>query len=217
MRRATALLLTVLLGVLGLIAVPSADAAATWAPRAEDYPKTVTRTDLPITMDDGTVLRADLTLPADADGTAITTKVPVVVTITAYNKSAASVPGVGNVLTGADPTYLVKRGYAQLTVDARGTGSSEGTWCAFCSRETQDYGEIMTWAHDQSWSNGSTAMTGPAQHTSRQLAVHARASTLASPRPARPAFSWAWTASAPRVAHDPLGMPGSRRLVQTNR
>ncbi|MGZ4452304.1 MAG: CocE/NonD family hydrolase, partial [Nocardioides sp.] len=162
MRRLTALVLTVLLGVLGLVVVPgAAQAASGWTPRPEDYPKTVTRTDLPITMDDGTVLRADLTLPADADGTATTDKVPVVVTITAYNKSTSQVPGVGGMLTGADPGYLVKRGYAQLTVDARGTGSSEGTWCAFCTRETKDYGQIMTWAHDQAWSNGSTAMTGP--------------------------------------------------------
>jgi len=162
-RRLTALFLTVLLAVLGLLVVPSAgaQAAAAWTPRPEEYPKTVTRTDLPITMDDGTVLRADLTLPADADGNAITAKVPVVVTITAYNKSTAQVPGVGGTLTGADPSYLVKRGYAQLTVDARGTGSSEGTWCAFCTRETQDYGQVMTWAHEQPWSNGSTAMTGP--------------------------------------------------------
>jgi len=111
-------------------------------------------------MDDGTILRGDLTLPADADGDAIDAKFPVVVTITAYNKTVTGSPAAASI-AGADPTYLVKRGYAQLTVDARGTGSSEGTWCAFCTRETKDYGEVMTWAHEQSWSNGSTAMTGP--------------------------------------------------------
>lgn len=136
-------------------------AADTWTPRPADYPGTVTQKDLAIPMDDGTILRANLTLPADSSGTAIPGKFPVIVTITAYNKDAASIPGVGSVLSGADPAYLVERGYAQLTVDARGTGSSEGTWCAFCTRETQDYGEVMTWAHEQSWSNGSTAMSGP--------------------------------------------------------
>jgi putative CocE/NonD family hydrolase len=144
------------------LAVPGAPARAdTWTPRPEDYPDTVTQKDLAIPMDDGTVLRGDLTLPADASGTAIPGKFPVVVTITAYNKSSGQMPGVGSVLSGADPTYLVKRGYAQLTVDARGTGSSEGTWCAFCTRETKDYGEVMTWAHEQPWSNGATAMSGP--------------------------------------------------------
>lgn len=133
-------------------------AVAAWKPRAEQYAKTVTRTDLAIPMSDGTVLRGDLTLPADAKGVAVTSKVPVVVTITAYDKSIQQYAGG---LAGGDPSYLVKRGYAQLTVDARGTGSSAGSWCAFCSREDKDAGEIMTWAHRQPWSNGNTAMTGP--------------------------------------------------------
>ena len=89
----------------------------------------------------------------------IGSKVPVVVTITAYNKTVIA-GGFGGTLAGADPAYLVKRGYAQLTVDARGTGSSEGQWNAFGKREDQDGAEVMTWAHHQPWSNGSTAMTG---------------------------------------------------------
>lgn len=130
-----------------------------WKPRPAQYPGTVTRKDLAIPMDDGTVLRGDLTLPADAAGAAVKKRFPVVVTITAYNKSIIA-SGAGSTLAGAPPAYLVRRGYAQLTVDARGTGSSEGTWCAFCTREDKDAGEVMTWAHRQSWSNGSTAMTG---------------------------------------------------------
>ncbi len=110
-------------------------------------------------MSDGVRLRGDLTLPANADGTPIGAKVPVVVTITAYNKTVIA-GGFGGTLAGADPAYLVKRGYAQLTVDARGTGSSEGQWNAFDKREDQDAAEVMTWAHQQPWSNGSTAMTG---------------------------------------------------------
>ena len=81
------------------------------------------------------------------------------VTITAYNKTVIA-GGFGSTLAGGDPAYLVKRGYAQLTVDARGTGSSDGSWCAFCAREDRDAAEVMTWAHSQPWSNGSTAMTG---------------------------------------------------------
>ena len=130
-----------------------------WAPRPEQYAGTATRKDLAIPMSDGVVLRADLTLPAGADGDAASGRFPVVVTITAYNKTAIA-GGFGGTLAGADPAYLVKRGYAQLTVDARGTGSSGGRWCAFCAREDRDASEVMTWAHRQSWSNGSTAMTG---------------------------------------------------------
>ena len=131
--------------------------SSNWKPRPAQYPGTVTSKDLKIPMSDGTVLRADLTLPANASGAAVDKRFPVIVTITAYNKSAQAQSG----LAGADPSYLVKRGYAQLTVDARGTGSSGGTWCAFCTREDDDAGEVMTWAHRQPWSNGRTAMTGP--------------------------------------------------------
>ncbi|MBZ5735737.1 CocE/NonD family hydrolase [Nocardioides sp. TRM66260-LWL] len=128
-----------------------------WTPRAEQYPGTVTRRDLAIPMSDGTILRGDLTLPAGADGTAIPSRVPVVVTITAYNKTVLASSPLG----GGDGSYLVKRGYAQLTVDARGTGSSEGSWGAFSARENRDATEIMAWAHRQPWSDGRTAMTGP--------------------------------------------------------
>ena len=162
--------LAVVVGTTGAGAAPAtagpAQATATaaastqhWSPRPQDYPGTVTTKDLAIPMSDGVVLRGDLTLPAAADGTAAPGRFPVVVTITAYNKTVIA-GGFGSTLAGADPAYLVKRGYAQLTVDARGTGSSEGGWCAFCARENQDGAEVLTWAHEQPWSNGSTAMTG---------------------------------------------------------
>jgi len=140
-------------------AATTAAPAAKWKPRAAQYTQTSSVKDLAIPMSDGVKLRADLTLPANADGTPIGAKVPVVVTITAYNKTVIA-GGFGGTLAGADPAYLVKRGYAQLTVDARGTGSSEGQWNAFDNRENKDAAEVMTWAHQQHWSNGSTAMTG---------------------------------------------------------
>ncbi|MCX6396806.1 MAG: CocE/NonD family hydrolase [Propionibacteriales bacterium] len=132
--------------------------AGAWKPRGETYPKTVTVSELAIPMDDGVVLRGDLILPADADGNAIDKKFPVIATITAYNKGIQQYAGG---LAGGDPTYLVKRGYAQLTVDSRGTGTSAGQWCAFCTREDKDFTAVMQWAHEQAWSNGSTAMAGP--------------------------------------------------------
>ncbi|KRF12324.1 hypothetical protein ASG90_15185 [Nocardioides sp. Soil797] len=135
-----------------------AAADSTWTPRGEDHPNTTVIKDLAIPMSDGVTLRGDLMLPANADGKAVDQKLPVIVTITAYNKS---LQGAAGGLAGGDPSYLVKRGYAQLTVDARGTGSSEGTWQAFAARENKDAGEVMTWAHEQPWSNGDTAMTGP--------------------------------------------------------
>ena len=132
---------------------------AGWKPRPAIYPGTVTQQDLAIPMSDGTVLRGDLVLPAKADGTAVDKRLPVIVTITAYNKSRGASGG----LTGSAPDYLVQRGYAHLTVDARGTGSSEGAWAAFSRREDKDAGEIVEWAHSRKrpWSNGKIGMNGP--------------------------------------------------------
>jgi uncharacterized protein len=131
-----------------------------WQPRPEDYPGVVTQKDLAIPMSDGTVLRGDLTLPADAQGTAVDGRFPVIVTITAYNKMAN---GFSGGLTGSSGDYLVQRGYAHLTVDARGTGSSEGTWAAFSRREDKDAGEVVEWAHSRKreWSDGRVGMNGP--------------------------------------------------------
>jgi len=128
-----------------------------WTPRPEQYPGTVTTTDLAITMDDGVVLRGDLIRPVRADGSVVTRPLPVIITITAYNKSVLATGGLG----GPSADYLVKRGYAQLTVDARGTGASEGVWEAFSPRETADFGQVVSWAHVQPWSNGRSGMTGP--------------------------------------------------------
>src|SRR6478735_5079824 len=130
-----------------------------WQPRPATYPGTVTQKDLAIPMSDGTVLRGDLTLPADADGRAVEGRFPVIVTITAYNKATGGFGG----LAGGGSSFLVQRGYAQLTVDARGTGSSEGEWAAFSRREDQDAGEVVEWAHSRRrpWSDGRIGMSGP--------------------------------------------------------
>ncbi len=133
-------------------------APSKWHARPEQYPGTVKTTDIPITMDDGVVLRGDLVQPANAKGKAINKKLPVIVMITAYNKTVIGA-GTGG-LGGPGPSYLVTRGYNYLFVDARGTGSSEGTWEAFSARENKDAGKIVAWAHRQSWSNGKVGMAG---------------------------------------------------------
>ncbi len=138
---------------------PSAPTRASrWEPRPEQFSETVKTTDVPIRMDDGVVLRGDLTLPATADGEPAKRRLPVLVMITAYNKTV--IAGGGGGLSGGDPNFLVKRGYAYLVVDARGTGSSAGGWEAFSARENKDAGKIVGWAHRQPWSNGKVGMIG---------------------------------------------------------
>ena len=58
-----------------------------------------------------------------------------------------------------NPSYLVKRGYVQLTVDARGTGSSEGLRLEGLStqRENKDGArdhELGALPSERPWSNG---------------------------------------------------------------
>ncbi|WP_370250669.1 CocE/NonD family hydrolase, partial [Nocardioides sp.] len=135
-----------------------------WTPRPELYDGTETITDLPIPMDDGVVLRADLTRPT-LDGESIDTRLPVIITITAYNKTVLASSPLG----GGSADYLVKRGYQQLTVDARGTGTSGGVWGAFSAREAKDAVAIVNWAATQPWSDGNSGMSGPSYMGISQL------------------------------------------------
>ncbi|MGA8255778.1 MAG: CocE/NonD family hydrolase [Nocardioides sp.] len=142
-----------------------------WKPRSEQFPATAMTTDLAIPMSDGVTLRADLVQPVDSSGKTVTTPLPVIITITAYNKT---VIGMGGGLGGTPADYLVKRGYAQLTVDARGTGTSEGVWGAFSKREAKDAAAIVNWAAEQPWSDGTSGMTGPSYMGISQIFAAAR-------------------------------------------
>lgn len=145
----------------GTVPAPPTDRAlpSGWTPRPADHPATVQQRDLAIPMSDGTVLRGDLTLPSRDGRTPVPGTFPVIVTITAYNKTVLD-QGAGALLNGGESGYLARRGYAQLLVDARGTGSSEGQWAAFSERENKDAAEVMAWAAQAPFSNGSTGMSG---------------------------------------------------------
>jgi uncharacterized protein len=104
----------------------------------------VTTANVPIEMSDGVTLYADVALP-DAPG-----PFPTIVTQTAYSKD----------VLGGPADFFVPRGYAQVTVDLRGTGTSEGGWDPFSERERRDGYEVFEWVVDQPWSNGRTAGYG---------------------------------------------------------
>lgn len=104
----------------------------------------VTTTNVPIEMSDGVTLYADLATP-DAPG-----PFPTLVTQTAYSKDAL----------GGPVEHFVPRGYAVLTVDLRGTGTSEGQWDPFSERERRDGFEMFEWVVDQPWSDGRTGGYG---------------------------------------------------------
>jgi uncharacterized protein len=131
--------------------------------------------DVPIRMDDGVVLRADVFRPA-REG-----RYPVILGHGPYGKGldfdegfpgrwsllVKEHPEVGQGSTcqyanfeNADPEKWVPDGYVCVRVDSRGIGRSEGRLCPFDPRETRDYYECIEWAAVQPWSNGKVGLSG---------------------------------------------------------
>jgi uncharacterized protein len=142
--------------------------------------------DLPIVMDDGQVLRADVYRP---DTTA---PVPVVMTHGPYGKGvrwqehyklmwdwlAAEHP---DLLPGSTRSYLtwetvdpeiwVPWGYAVVRVDSRGAGRSPGYLDIFSPRETLDYYHAIEWAGTRPWSSGKVGLNGISYYAINQWHV----------------------------------------------
>jgi uncharacterized protein len=131
----------------------AASSASSWHERPATYGVQATE-DVPVTMSDGTVLRVNVYRPARPDGSPVRRRFPVILTQTPYNKSAPQL--------GFRNDYLVSHGYVQVVADVRGTGSSQGTWDSFGSREQKDGAELVRWAHSakRPWSNGKVGLWG---------------------------------------------------------
>jgi hypothetical protein len=131
--------------------------------------------DVPITMDDGTVLRADVFRPS-RDG-----RYPVILSYGPYGKGLAfqegypaawegmirSHPDVAEGSSGryqnwetVDPEKWVCDGYVCIRVDSRGAGRSPGLLDPWSERESRDICESIAWAAAQPWSNGKVGMNG---------------------------------------------------------
>src|SRR5215207_677310 len=131
--------------------------------------------DVPITMDDGLVLKADLFLPL-AEGC-----YPVILSHGPYAKGLAFQDGYSSawnimvrehpdVPAGStnkyqswevvDPEKWVPEGYACVRVDSRGCGCSPGIIDHFSPRETKDFYDCIEWAGVQAWSNGKVGLNG---------------------------------------------------------
>ena len=89
-----------------------------------------------------------------------------IVTLTPYNG--------GSGIVGSENEYLVERGYVQVVVDVRGTGSSGGYWNDFGPREQLDGPEVVEWAARQPWSNGNVGMWGSSYMAITQILTAAQ-------------------------------------------
>jgi hypothetical protein len=144
--------------------------------------------DVPIEMDDGVVLRADVFRPDD-DG-----RHPVIMSYGPYGKGLAfqqgyktaweimcrenpdAVSGTTNNYANwevVDPEKWVPDGYVCIRVDSRGAGRSPGYLAHNNARETHDYHLCIEWAAKQRWSNGKVGLNGISYYASNQWRVAA--------------------------------------------
>jgi predicted acyl esterase len=142
--------------------------------------------DVPITMDDGLVVRADVFRPIE-DG-----KYPVLLSYgpygkwlhfedgykTAWTRMAETHP---DVIAGStnryqswevcDPEKWVPDGYACVRVDSRGCGRTPGYVEHWSPREAKDFAQCIEWAGTQPWSNGKVGLSGISYYAMNQWQV----------------------------------------------
>jgi uncharacterized protein len=141
----------------------SDDVTTTGAGLARDFPRpTVSgvevERDVPITAEDGTILRVDIYHPTDWRET----RYPALFAVSGYQKSLVGLPTCPVfpfVETGPIEWY-VQRGYVYVLADARGTGTSEGRWEMLSREEQRDLYDVIEWIAAQQWSNEKVGMIG---------------------------------------------------------
>jgi predicted acyl esterase len=142
--------------------------------------------DVPITMDDGLVVRADVFRPV-AEG-----RCPVLLSYGPYGKWLHFEDGYQtawrrmaeihpDVVTGStnkyqnwevvDPEKWVPDGYACVRVDSRGCGRSPGYVELWSPREARDFAACIEWAGAQPWSNGKVGLNGISYYAMNQWQV----------------------------------------------
>ena len=141
---------------------------------------------VPIAMDDGLVLRADVFRPVAER------RYPVILSYGPYAKGLAFQDGYPSawqrmaerhpdVTAGSsnlyqswevvDPEKWVPHDYACVRVDSRGCGCSPGYIDHFSPRETKDFYDCIEWAAAQPWSSGKVGLNGISYYAINQWHV----------------------------------------------
>ena len=142
--------------------------------------------DLPITMDDGLVLRCDVYRPIKNG------RYPILLSYgpygkwlhfadgypTAWKRMVEKHPSVAAGSTNnyqsweiCDPEKWVPDGYVCVRVDLRGCGRSPGYVEHWSPRETNDFYNCIEWAGTQPWSNGKVGLSGISYYAINQWQV----------------------------------------------
>ena len=131
--------------------------AGSWTPQPATY-GTGSLRDLPVTMADGTVLRADVYFPTTAGtGTAANGLFPVLLQQTPYGKAFIV---DASAIANTNVEYLVDRGYIVVIADVRGTGDSGGSFDLFDPVQSTDGATLARWAAHLPQSNGEVGLFG---------------------------------------------------------
>ena len=148
--RAVAVVLTVMLAVSGCTTGRDAGAQRPFPAAAGRGPCGVTTEhDVPATMRDGTVLRADVYRPKSAD------PVPVILMRTQYGKAGAQVEPARY----QPPDWFASHCYLVVVQDIRGQGSSGGVFSEF-THDSDDGYDSVEWAAALPGSDGKVGMYG---------------------------------------------------------
>jgi predicted acyl esterase len=144
--------------------------------------------DLPIPMDDGVVLKADVFRPLGDS------RYPALLSHGPYAKGLAFQDAYGaqwrkmvaehpDVAAGSsnkyqnweavDPEKWVPDGYACVRIDSRGAGESPGLLDVWSPRETKDFYNCIEWAAEQPWCNGRVGLAGISYYAMNQYQVAA--------------------------------------------
>lgn len=123
---------------LDALSKPTHDLSATFS---EDVPASL----------DGALLNVEITLP-EGEG-----PWPVIMAATPYATPERAALGRAH---DTAVQYWVARGYAFVTMDLRGTGTSGGCYAARSAKDPVDIADAVKWVSQQEWSNGKIGMTG---------------------------------------------------------
>jgi predicted acyl esterase len=146
------------LAAAGLTPVTAHAASSTWPGSGSWQPEPASYgvsqpVDIPVRMDDGVMISAEVVYPTDpATGARATGTFPVLLTQNPYGNTP-------------DPTaagdFFVQRGYIYVASDVRGTGSSGGQVSWFGPRQGEDGAELVNWAaHSLAGSDGRVGLDG---------------------------------------------------------
>jgi uncharacterized protein len=156
------------------------------APRADVVDDMRIAWDVPIQMDDGLVLRADVYRPIGDE------PVPVLISYGPYGKGLhfpdgypdawnAMVSKHPDVAAGSsnryqawevcDPEKWVPHGYASVRVDARGWGRSPGFVEPYSPRGSRDFHDCIEWTAAQDWCTGKVGLLGISYYAITQWLV----------------------------------------------